>query len=291
MRILIFGAAGMLGHKLTQVLGETAEVWGTVRGRADSVSGYGIFDLNCIIGEIDAGNELSIRRSIETVRPDVVINAVGIVKQLPSSKDVITTLTINSIFPHRLAQFAAEYEFRLFTISTDCVFDGAAGNYNESDRPNATDLYGKSKELGEVIADRCVTLRTSIIGRELGTSHSLVEWFLKNEGKRVNGFTKAFYSGFPTVILAYIIRDLIFNFPELDGLYHVSSDPIDKYELLRLLRKYYVSNIEIEPSDDVRIDRTLDSARFRSMTGFSPSSWEEMVEKMASDPTPYGKWK
>lgn len=171
------------------------------------------------------------------------------------------------------------------------MFDGATGNYNESDRPNATDLYGKSKELGEVIADRCVTLRTSIIGRELGTSHSLVEWFLKNEGKRVNGFTKAFYSGFPTVILAYIIRDLIFNFPELDGLYHVSSDPIDKYELLRLLRKYYVSNIEIEPSDDVRIDRTLDSARFRSMTGFSPSSWEEMVEKMASDPTPYGKWK
>lgn len=281
----------MLGHKLVQILGRDADVWGTLHGEFDAFGELGILDAERCITHVDASDEVSIRRALTSCRPDVVVNAVGVVKQLPSSKDVITTLTVNSIFPHRLAQLAAEFGFRLITISTDCVFDGEKGSYTEDDRPNAADVYGKSKELGEVLEGNCLTIRTSIIGRELKTSHSLVEWFLSNEGRSVNGFTKAIYSGFPTIVLAGIIRDLIFDWPRLSGLFHVSSEAIDKFSLLELIKKHYGANIAVEPSDRLRIDRSLDSSRFREITGFVPEDWETMIGRMASDPTPYNKWK
>ena len=289
MRILVFGSTGMLGHKLIQVLGKSAAVWGTVRNNSELLASFDLLPSTRVISHVDSMNEASVRSALATARPDIVINAVGIVKQLPTSKDVIITLLVNSIFPHLLSQLSEEYGYRLITISTDCVFDGVKGNYSESDKPNADDLYGKSKHLGEVIADRALTLRTSIIGREIGTAHSLVEWFLSNEGRAVRGYTNAIYSGFPTIVLADIIKDLIFKFPELHGLYHVSSEPIDKYSLLSLLKKNFGSNINIEPFDDFRIDRSLDSSKFRNITGFAPQSWEQMLRTMAADPTPYGK--
>ncbi len=291
MRILIFGGNGMLGHKLVQVLREHAETWATLRGNFAEVDGFDLFEKQRSIEGIDIENIESIRKAILESRPDVVINAVGIIKQLPSSKDTIKTLTVNSIFPHRLNELAGEFGFRLFCISTDCVFDGRRGDYSEEDVPNATDLYGKSKNLGEVSSEHCLTLRTSIVGRELRTSHSLVEWFLSNKGRSVKGFANAIYSGFPTVVLADIIRSLIFEHPKVSGLYHVSSDPINKYELLRLLNKAYGANIEIVRDEDFKIDRSLDSTKFRNLTGFVPASWELMVEQMASDATPYEKWR
>ncbi len=281
----------MLGHKLVQVLREHAETWATLRGNFAEVDGFDLFEKQRSIEGIDIENIESIRKAILESRPDVVINAVGIIKQLPSSKDTIKTLTVNSIFPHRLNELAGEFGFRLFCISTDCVFDGRRGDYSEEDVPNATDLYGKSKNLGEVSSEHCLTLRTSIIGRELRTSHSLVEWFLSNKGRSVKGFANAIYSGFPTVVLADIIRSLIFEHPKVSGLYHVSSDPINKYELLRLLNKAYGANIEIVRDEDFKINRSLDSTKFRNLTGFVPASWELMVEQMASDATPYEKWR
>ncbi len=291
MRILIFGGNGMLGHKLVQVLQRHAEVWYTLRGNFEEVESFNLFEKQRCIEGIDIGNAEKIRMAVAETRPDVVINAVGIVKQLPTSKDTVKALTVNSIFPHRLNDLAAEFGFRLVCMSTDCVFDGMKGNYLETDPPNATDLYGKSKNLGEVVSDQCVTLRTSIIGRELGTSHSLVEWFLSNKGKSVKGYANAIYSGFPTIVLADIIRNLIFEHPGLCGLYHVSSDPISKYELLQLLNRAYRANIEIGRDEDFRIDRSLDSTKFRNATGFLPAGWESMVEQMANDPTPYDLWR
>ena len=281
----------MLGHKLFQVLREHAEVWNTLRGSFVEVAALKLFEKRRCVEGLDADNVADIRKAIELSRPDVVINAVGIVKQIASSKDTISTLTVNSIFPHRLNELAAEFGFRLFCISTDCVFDGRRGDYSETDVPNATDLYGKSKNLGEVLSDHCLTLRTSIIGRELQTSHSLVEWFLSNKGKSVKGFANAVYSGFPTIVLADIIRNLIFDHRELSGLFHVSSNSIDKYELLKLLNAAYGSNIEIERDEDFKIDRSLDSTLFRSATGFVPASWDAMIEQMANDPTPYEIWR
>jgi dTDP-4-dehydrorhamnose reductase len=291
MKVLIIGGSGMLGHKLFQTWKERFDVCVTLKGGVADYEKFGIFDKKRVIEKVDAENFESVEAAISLVRPEVVFNAVGIIKQLPTSKNVIKTLTINSIFPHRLAETAEKFNARLINISTDCVFDGEKGFYNETDISNATDVYGKSKNLGEVSGENCLTLRTSIIGRELQTEHSLVEWFLSNRGSTVKGFVNAIYSGFPTIVLAGIIADLMENHKNLSGLYHVSSEPINKFELLKLIDEAYGTGIEIEPFSDFRIDRSLDSTKFRKATGFYPASWREMIKTMASDPTPYDEWR
>lgn len=281
----------MLGHKLAQVWKDKFDLRVTLRSDLDAIRQYGIFDPQRTFEKVEADETDKIYEIIKTERPDVIVNAVGIIKQLPSSKNVVRTLSVNSIFPHRLAEFAGEFDSRLICISTDCVFSGEKGNYKEEDVPDALDLYGKSKNLGEVIEENCLTIRTSIIGRELQTSHSLVEWFLSNEGRRVKGFQHAVFSGFPTIVLAEILAEVITRHKDLSGLYHVSSEPIDKLTLLELLKNEYRANIEIEPSSEVKIDRSLDSSKFREKTGFQPMSWEKMVKIMAGDPTPYTDWR
>jgi dTDP-4-dehydrorhamnose reductase len=291
MRILIFGAGGMLGHKLCQRLIKNHEVSATVRGGADKVANYGIFDGVSFVENVDVTDTAAVEHAVETARPEVVINAAGVIKQLPSASDVINTLSVNSIFPNLLAELAAKHNFRLICISTDCVFNGEKGGYTEEDKPDAYDLYGQSKRFGEVTGANCLTIRTSIIGRELGTSHSLVDWFLSNRGGSVKGFTKAIYSGFPTVVFADIIERLITEWKDLSGLFHVSSEPIDKYSLLRMINDAFDAEISIEPSDELAIDRSLDSKKFRELTGFVPKPWPEMISEMAADTTPYDKWK
>ncbi len=273
----------MLGHKLLQVLSEEFDVFATIRGEFEDFQQYKFFKREKILEKVSAEDISTIEKAFETVKPDVVINAIGIIKQLPSSKDTIRVLKINSIFPHQLAELAGKYGARLITISTDCVFDGEKGFYDEEDFPNAKDLYGKSKNLGEVAEKNCLTIRTSIIGRELGTKHSLVEWFLQNDAKIVKGFENAIYTGFPTVIFARIIGDIIKNHENLEGLYHISSEPINKFDLLHLIREFYKKEIEIEPFEDFVIDRSLDSGKFRRETGFEPQSWRKMIELMAED--------
>lgn len=291
MKILVFGINGMLGHKIFQTLAANFEVTGTIRGGFDTIERFPIFDREKTIEFVDAANVESVESAIRSARPDVVFNAIGIIKQVASAKNVITALTINSIFPHRLAELGAKFGFRLISVSTDCVFDGVKGFYNEGDTPNATDLYGKSKNLGEVTGPNCLTLRTSIIGRELDSTHSLLEWVLSNRGNRINGFTNAIYTGFPTVVFADIIQGLIVDHQELSGLYHIASLPISKFDLLTFINKYYDAKIEIVPSANPKIDRSLDAARFNELTGYRPPEWEEMVIRMASDPTPYDAWR
>lgn len=281
----------MLGHKLIQQLSGQFDVYGTIRGTFETVDKFGIFDQAKIVENVSASDIASIEAAIQTAQPDVVVNAVGIIKQVPSAKDVITTLEINSIFPHRLAELAEKYGFRLFTISTDCVFDGVKGFFTEDDTPNATDLYGKSKNLGEVVGPNCFTIRSSIIGRELESSHSLIEWFLTNRGKTVKGFTNAIYSGFPTIVFADIIASLIVEQKELSGLYHIAAEPINKFDLLTLVNKYYDADITLDRDEDFKIDRSLDGGRFAKLTGFKPRPWEEMIKRMAEDPTPYDSFR
>ncbi len=291
MKVLVIGASGMLGHKLIQALNERFEVWATLKGNFTDYERYGIFNKKRTLDLIDAERFETVEKALLEIRPQVIFNAVGIIKQLPTSKNVIKTLTINSIFPHRLVETAEKINARLINISTDCVFDGEKGNYTEEDVSNALDVYGKSKNLGEVMGANCLTLRTSIIGREMQTSHSLVEWFLSNRGKKVKGFVNAIYSGFPTIVLADIFADLIENQPNLNGLYHVSAEPINKFGLLQLINEAYQADIEIEPFTDFLIDRSLDSTKFRKETGFNSPSWREMIKIMAGDPTPYDEWR
>ena len=291
MKTLILGGTGMLGHKLYQSLSDPIDAWVTVRGEARSVSRYGFFCPDRVIGNIDATNLDSIRNIVATLKPQVVINCIGIVKQQPLGNDPVACISINALLPHQIAELCAEFGARLIHISTDCVFDGTRGAYTEQDTTNALDLYGRSKALGETSASNALTLRTSIIGRELSTQFGLVEWFLAQRGTTAKGFTHALFSGFTTHELSRVIQSVILEHPELNGIYQVSSDPIDKYSLLNLMNGSFGANVEIEPSDELRIDRTLDSTRFRTKTGYCPPSWSEMVEEMASDITPYDLWR
>jgi dTDP-4-dehydrorhamnose reductase len=291
MRILVLGGSGMLGHKLVQRWQTEFDVITTLRGEFSRYERFGIFERAKTIDSLTVLDTPALEAAIEKVRPDVVFNAIGIVKQVPNAKNTVATLQINSVLPHQLADIAGRINARLIQISTDCVFDGQRGMYAEDDEPNATDLYGKSKHLGEVIGDNCLTLRTSIIGRELETNHGLVEWVLSNRGAQVKGFANAIFSGFPTIVLADIISNLIRNHPTLSGLYHVSSEPINKFDLLNLIKESYKIDLDIERFEDFRIDRSLDSARFRNATGFQPADWNEMVRAMANDETPYDSWR
>jgi dTDP-4-dehydrorhamnose reductase len=291
MRILVLGAGGMLGHKLIQTLPGEWEVWGTVRAPAAAYAGYGFFNAARLVSGVELCDFDTLRQAIEQVGPDWIINCIGIIKQLEAAKDPLVSLETNSLLPHRLARLCREREIHLIHISTDCVFSGHKGNYSEADISDAEDLYGRSKFLGEINDGRALTLRTSIIGRELQTRHGLVEWFLNPATRRVQGFTRAVYSGFTTLEFSKIIAGLIADHPELTGLYQVASDPINKYELLLLLREAYHLEKEIEPTEQPVIDRSLDSGLFRTAAGYQPPSWRELTEAMALDPTPYDSWK
>jgi len=277
----------MLGHKLVQRLSQDFEVVTTVRGNVDRLVSRHIADRSQIVTGVDLLDEVKLESVIASVKPDVIINAAGVIKQNPSSNDVINTLMINSILPHRLAALATKYGSRLIVISTDCVFSGKSGMYAEDDPADSLDLYGRSKNLGEVAGENCLTIRTSIIGRELFSHHSLVEWFLSNGGGTVRGFRKAIFSGFPTLVFADIISLILTDHPELNGIWHISSDPIDKFTLLQLLNRAFGAHVQVEPDDSFVIDRSLDCTKFKAATGFIAFSWEEMVELMAQDPTPY----
>lgn len=281
----------MLGHKLVQRLRDRFDVWTTLRADILLAESPDIFLPTKTICGVNAELAETFEKAIRQSRPAVIINAIGIIKQTANSKNIIKTLTVNSIFPHQLKNLAQTNNLRLINISTDCVFSGREGNYTEDDIADAPDLYGKSKNLGEVAAENCLTLRTSIIGRELKTKHSLVEWFLSQAGKKIKGYKNAVFSGFPTIVLADIIADLIVNHKAMHGLYHVSSQPINKFDLLMLLKNAYKIEIEIEPCLDFKIDRSLDSTKFRRETNFQPPSWEEMVKKMVDDPFPYHKFR
>ncbi len=289
-RILVVGATGMLGHKVWQVLRQRFDTWAAVRN-IDAHQATGLYDGRQVIEQVRAEDFPSVEHAVRTARPAIIINCVGIVKQLQGAHDAIQSITLNALFPHQLARLARVSEARLIHISTDCVFSGRHGNYTEDDVADAGDLYGRTKTLGEVAGDRCLTIRTSIVGRELSGTTGLLEWFLAQRGGRVYGYTSAHFSGLTTLALARMIGEVIERFPELSGVYHVASEPISKYDLLTKFNRAFGAGIDIEPSGDLRIDRSLNGARFVAVTGLSCGSWDAMVSELAADPTPYEDWR
>ncbi len=277
----MLGANGMLGNAVLRLFAESPgyEVIGSARSAASAR--LIPEDLRARVHvDVDVESPDALARLLGTVRPHVVINCVGLVKQLAEAADPLAALSINALLPHRLARLCSLVGARLVHMSTDCVFAGIKGNYREGDAPDAQDLYGRSKLLGEVVDDsHAITLRTSIIGHELSGAHSLVGWFLAQQGN-VRGFRRAIFSGLPTVELARVIRDHVIPRPELHGLYHVSAEPINKFDLLTLVAKAYGKTIDITPDDNLVIDRSLDSSRFRKETGYQPPPWPELVRRM-----------
>ena len=281
-KVLILGASGMLGHKLFQLYSknDTIEAYGTVRNKSTLPSF--LSENKNIIDNIEAFDFSSIIRVLTEINPDVVINCIGINKQLPIAVDPIISITINSLLPHKLVKECGKINTRLIHISTDCVFSGIDGNYTEESFSDAEDLYGKSKFLGEVPYDNSVTFRTSMIGHELSTKYGLLEWFLSEKGK-VQGFKKAIFSGFPAVEIAGIIEKYIIPNPDIKGLYHISAAPISKYDLLNLIAHRYNLNTIIEPEYTFIVDRSLNSNKFRSESGYVPPSWDKMIQNMYED--------
>ena len=280
MNILVLGASGMLGSAVFRYFSQYNgfNVIGSVRNDIYSKK-LKENKFSEVIQGIDIKNHDDLVSLFAKTKPNIVINCIGLVKQLKISNDPLSSLQINAILPHQLANICDLVGARLIHLSTDCVFSGLKGMYTEDDIPDATDLYGRSKLLGEVCYPNSITLRTSIIGHELNGSRSLINWFLSQEGA-VRGFKKAVFSGLPTVEIAQIIRDYVIPNPCLHGLYHLSSEPINKYELLSLVAEVYAKNIEIIPDESLVIDRSLDSSRFRNVTGFQPKPWSEMIMAM-----------
>jgi dTDP-4-dehydrorhamnose reductase len=280
MKILVLGANGMLGNAVLRVFASSDgfDAYGTVRRQlpatwlsdcpqAKLISGVDMLDADQVMGVFGR------------LRPHAIINCVGLVKQLGSSEDPLAAIPINALQPHRAARLAALIGARFIHVSTDCVFSGKRGNYTESDQPDASDLYGRTKLLGEVDYPNAITLRTSIIGHELSSSHSLVGWFLAQTGL-TKGYRRAIFSGLPTVEVAHVIRDFVIPAGEMRGVYHLSADPISKLDLLKLIATTYGKEIEIVPNDEVIIDRSLNSSRFREKTGYSPRPWPQLIAAM-----------
>jgi dTDP-4-dehydrorhamnose reductase len=279
-RVLVLGASGMLGNAVFRLFAQSASFLTVGSVRSNNLLRYLAKDLhNRVICGVDVENLDSLTGLFVKARPDVVINCIGLVKQLAAIDDPLAVIPVNALLPHRLARLCDVAGARLVHISTDCVFSGVKGMYTEADVSDAKDLYGRSKYMGEVNYPHAITLRTSIIGHELSGSQSLVGWFLAQQ-EGVRGFRRAIFSGLPTVELALVIRDYVIPRPELHGLYHVSAKVINKYELLRLVANVYGKSVEIHPDDQMVIDRSLDSTLFCQATDYQPKEWSELIQLM-----------
>ena len=283
MRILILGGDGMLGHQMLRSLKTRHDVRVTLRQDRAAYAGQPLFSECEPYFGVDVRDYTRMLEVIGNFRPDAIVNCVGVVKQRAEAKASIPSLEINAMLPHRLELLARAAGCRLVHLSTDCVFTGRKGAYTEEDMPDAEDLYGRSKLLGEVVGPGCITLRTSIIGLELKQKTSLVEWFIAQRGKKVQGFRGAIYSGFTTMEMARIIEKVLVERPEAHGLYHVSSEPISKFDLLLKINDHMKLNIDVEPQDDFQCDRSLDSSRFRREFGYQPPTWDKMVDELSEE--------
>lgn len=290
VKILVLGASGMLGHKIVQRLSkQTDRLWWTLHGGTNDrdLDPVPVLRSSHAIPKVDAIELDAVEALLRSHRPDVTINCIGVVKQRPQASDPVLSITINALLPHRLARTAATWGGRLIHISTDCVFSGRRGKYTEADEPDAPDLYGRTKAMGEVNAPNAVTLRTSLIGRELRNHKSLLDWFLSQRHKRVSGYRKVLWSGVTTLHLANVIEWLILEQPDLSGIYHVSSGCISKFDLLQRLRAAYDLDVEIVPDDTVQRDLSLLGRTFETATGYQCPPWQVLIDELVADPTPY----
>ena len=281
MRLLILGGSGMLGHQLWRSLHAQHDIWVTLRRPAADFAPYHLFDEAKSIQVDDITDDATLGQALAQAKPDAVINCVGLIKQRDEASDEALAVRVNAEFPHRLAKRCGETGARLIHFSTDCVFAGTRGNYTEDDPADATDLYGQSKHRGEVTGPQCVSLRTSVIGHELGTNLALLDWFISQRSQTINGFKKAIYSGFTTLEMARIIERILTRHPRLSGLWHVASEPISKFDLLQLCREKLGWEGIIEPNDEFVCDRSLNGDRFNEATGYKPPGWQAMISELA----------
>ncbi len=278
MKILVLGATGLLGNAMFRVLSQAdnLEVYGTARGATAEMHFASALASRLItIENLEDATQLV--KLLDVLNPDTVVNCIALSRA--QDQDQARLIAVFSLLPRRLQHLCRERDIRLIQIGSDGVFSGKRGGYTEDDLPDAVDSYGIAKMLGEVDGPRALTLRTSMLGPELVAQNGLLSWFLKQESK-CRCYTRAIFSGFPTVVLAQIVRDFVLPNESLHGIYHVAAEPISKFDLLALVRQQYGKQIQMIPDDSVVIDRSLSAERFRLATGYTPPSWQEMVATM-----------
>lgn len=282
-RVLVLGATGLLGHRVAEVLKPQFDVVGsTSRQRIDDER-FPQDQMACLRFGISAQNFKSVQQLIEDVQPLVIVNCIGIVKSRTEEVSSRDMEEVNARFPWRLAELCHGAQIRLIHISTDCVFSGSRGHYSESDPPDPVDAYGRTKLAGEPRIPGCLVLRTSFIGREYFSQRGLVEWLCSHRNGNVCGFRNAHFSGVTTIVLARLLGRVIDRHPELEGIWHVAADKIDKDSLLKQLNTALHLNVDVVPDDTFFCDRSLNGQAFREATGFQAPSWPEMVAELAAD--------
>ena len=281
MRILLLGGTGMLCHELFQSWKERFDVTVTLREGPEKYSASKLFSTGNIKYNVTVENDAGLNALIHEVRPDWVVNCIGIVKQRADAKEAIPSIELNSLFPHRLAMHCKSAGANVIQMSTDCIFSGKKGNYSEEDVPDPLDMYGKSKWLGEIAYPNSITLRTSIIGLELGRAQGLIEWFLAARGE-ARGYRRAIYSGFTTMEMARILERVFLNHALLGKVWHVASKPINKFELLTLLSKMLGrTDLQLVPSDTFICDRSLCGKLFEEAAQYRAPEWPQMLDELA----------
>ncbi|MEI8173766.1 MAG: SDR family oxidoreductase [Deltaproteobacteria bacterium] len=281
MRLIILGGSGMLGHTLWERLSQRfSDTYTTIRKGKDDYGDDRLFESDRVIDHIDVMDFPMLESALMVIKPDFILNCIGITKRREDPQNPIPSITLNAVLPHKLAKFAVAVNAKLIHFSTDCVFDGRTGRYSDDTPTNATDLYGRTKALGEVTGNNVLTLRSSFIGKELHEGTELLEWFLSQKNV-VRGFKNAIYTGLTTLELCRVIEKLLLDCPDASGLYNVSSEPINKFDLLRLIGEKMHRGVEVIPDESFHCDRSLDSERFRRDFGYTPPSWTKMVEELS----------
>jgi dTDP-4-dehydrorhamnose reductase len=281
VKILVLGATGLLGNAMFRSMSKAsgARVTGTIRREADrSLFAPTHAGRLTVVGDIEHPDALV--RLCDAAEPDVVINCIAVGR--PAPPDPLRSIEVYSVLPRRLSHLCRLSGARLIQVSSDGVFSGSRGSYTEGDLPDANDIYGVAKLLGEISEPHAFTVRTSIIGHELKSRGGLLEWFLSQQGQ-CSCYTRAIFSGFPTIVLADLIRDVVIPHPGLHGIYHMATRPISKFDLLQLVAKRYGRAIELIADDRASPDRSLTADRFRKATGYTPPDWPELVDLMYFD--------
>jgi dTDP-4-dehydrorhamnose reductase len=279
----------MLGHTLCRVLAQRHGVVGTVRGHAKDYRSP-LLEVP-LYSYVDINNLNSVAGAIQMINPDIVINAIEMSKPTLDASNQDQTIAVNSLLPHKLAKYCQYHGAKLIHLSSDRVFAGTRGNYDETSCPDATDWYGRTKSLGDVWNDHDLTLRVSYIGHELylpGPARypkktGLLDWFLRQTWAPVPGFTQAFFSGMTTTAVARTIDTIITDNPDLTGLYHVAGPKISKHDLLTLINDRFKIHATIEPAPGFVIDQSLNDDRFRAATKIEKPTWPEMIDDLYAE--------
>ena len=283
MRIIILGGTGMLGHQLWKYLPTCfPDTFVTIRNSRTDYGDKNLYLSDRVIENVDVSDLNVVTGVLKAIQPNVILNCIGLTKRREEPDNPSLSIFLNALFPHHLAKLASDTGSRVIHFSTDCVFDGVVGQYKDNGLTNATDLYGRTKALGEITAGHVLTLRSSFIGRELRDGTELLEWFLAQQGE-VIGFKNAIYTGLTTLELSRVIEFMLRRYPDASGLYNVSSDPISKYDLLKLIAERMRPGMKVLPEEQFRCDRSLDSTRFRKEFKYTPPNWETMVEELSQE--------